>query len=291
VTNFVPRSTLRPLRSYLWPGGSGTHAALVAEMLGQETLLVGFSGGHTGARLREVLAEHHLHADLIQIADETRETFSLLDIGDGNVCDVAEAGPAVSADEVGRLAALAHQRLVQTRLLLLAGSLPPGCPRSFYTDLLHAARERGIPVLADLAGEPLRDAVQRGVWMVKPSLDELREIVGPVSDAEALALACAWHQRGVENVCISLGARGVWWVSPSGAYRLTVPAGPAYNTIGCGDAMVGAVAARFLQSGSVREAMRAGVAAATANLTYDAPGYCTRADLERLLPSVSLVPA
>jgi 1-phosphofructokinase family hexose kinase len=290
VTDYVPRSTLRPRRSLVWPGGSGTHAALVARQLGAQVLVVGFAGGHIGALLRDVLREHRLPAETVAIAAETRETFSLLDAHDGNLCDVAEAGPAVGADEAAELLQVVLRHLDAARLLLLAGSLPPGCPPSLYADLIAAAGSRQIPVVADLAGDALLEAVRRGVWLVKPSLDELRELRESTGEGDVLDLAHAWHQRGVANVCVSLGAGGALWVSAHGTYRLEAPPEPAFNSIGCGDAMVGAIAAWYLSSGSAEEALRAGVAAATANLRYDAPGFCTRDDIDRLLPDIRMRP-
>jgi 1-phosphofructokinase family hexose kinase len=288
ATHFERGSTLRPIRASQWAGGSGTHAAYVASLLGVPVHVVGFAGGYTGAMISDRLREQSIPATLIPIEGETRQTFSLLDVNDGNICDVAEGGPTVTDADAESLIAAALTLLPQADLMILSGSLPEGCPDTLYPTLITTAASSSVPVFADLAGTHLQRAIELGVWMIKPSRQEAAQMAGldTLDLRQAAELAKKWVQAGVENVCLSLDREGVLWMSSESAVQILPPSINAFNTIGCGDSLVGATAAEVASSKPIIESLQTGVAAAAANTAYDAPGYCTPEDVARLLPQV-----
>jgi fructose-1-phosphate kinase PfkB-like protein len=127
------------------------------------------------------------------------------------------------------------------------------------------------------------------VFLLKASLEELARdglLGADATAAVVLDRASQWLTAGVSNVCVSLGSAGLVWMSADGIALLAAEPVTPFNTIGCGDALVGAVAAALDSGRSVGDALVTGVAAATANLAYDAPGHCTMDDVSRLSPSV-----
>ena len=88
-------------------------------------------------------------------------------------------------------------------------------------------------------------------------------------------------------MCVSLAEHGLLWVSDEAPDHLAAPAVAAFNSIGCGDTLVGATAATYERVGDVATALRAGVAAATANLGHDAPGHCEPHEVDALAPLVT----
>jgi fructose-1-phosphate kinase PfkB-like protein len=268
VVGFDRGRTLRPVRSFEWPGGSGVHAAHVARQLGSSAEVIAAVGGAYGRR----------------------STFSLLDIDEGNVCDVAEhGGPA--DDGLGE--ALVHEfssRAGNMSVCVLSGSLPAGLPADIYAQMAEIAHTNGVPTVVDATGDALLAVVGAPVLLLKASLEELVRdgVMGQEATAEVvLDRANAWVASGALNVCVSLGSAGLLWVSSHGASMLAAAPARAYNTIGCGDALVGAVAAAVDDGESVASSLVRGIAAATANLAYDAPGHCTAEDVAQLSESVS----
>lgn len=292
VLRFDVGRTLRPLRFLLWPGGSGIHAARVARELGASVQILGFAGGHTGALLNDLLRAHDLPATLLPACGETRQTYSILDPIRGNICDIAEEGPAVDTEGVQTFLDAMRREIAHTELVIFSGSLPADCPPDLPAVVIDEARGAGIRTIVDLAGQPLTTAVTAQPWLIKPSLEEIENEAGEyVGAADLLALGEAWLGAGVENACISLGRPGVLWLSATGRQLVTTAANvEPYNSIGCGDTFVGATAASYLRSHSLPTALREGVAAATANLGYDQPGYCTVDDIAALLPVTHITP-
>src|SRR5690606_12346384 len=95
---------------------------------------------------------------------------------------------------------------------VISGSLPPGAPEDFYARLGVAMRARGVPVVLDSSGTALREAVAAGgIRLLKPSLGELRQIVGrDVETVEEIAQAAAAlvAQGRAEMIAVTMGHRG-----------------------------------------------------------------------------------
>ena len=59
-----------------------------------------------------------------------------------------------------------------------SGSLPPGVPDDFYAQAAAIARKLGAKFIVDTSGAPLAAAIEHGVYMIKPNLREMRDLVG-----------------------------------------------------------------------------------------------------------------
>ena len=64
---------------------------------------------------------------------------------------------------------------------IASGSLAAGVPDDFYARFARAMRERGAHVIIDTSGQPLMEAVHAGVFLIKPSLREMRALTGKES--------------------------------------------------------------------------------------------------------------
>ena len=287
VVRFRPRATLRTERSFIWPGGSGIHAGHVAKVLGADVEVVGFQAGATGRQLEHHVRLHGLEGEWIAATGETRQTFSLLDLDAGNVCDVVEPGPQVDASAVARFEAAVRTRLAGASVVVLSGSLPDGCPEDLLVRIAEAARQLDVRVIADLQGAALESTAAAAPWMIKPSLEEITQLLEHAPEGtELMDRLHGWRDLGVGHVCLSMGERGLVWLSRDGLRHLLAPRVVAFNSIGCGDTLVGATAAAWERSGDVAAALREGVAAATDNLRHDAPGHCDPAEVAQLIPLI-----
>ena len=139
-----------------------------------------------------------------------------------------------------------------------------------YAPLLKLLHERGARIALDTSGAALKQALTCGVplALIKPNRHELETLLGrplPIC-ADWREAARGLHAQGVETVVVSLGAQGAFISSPEGAWLAApLPVQPV-STVGAGDAQVaGLLAARHAGLGW-QEALRYGVAFATAKL-------------------------
>lgn len=281
VRGFQPGQQSRALFSFMQPGGSGVHASLVIQALGGPTVALGLLGGLMGDMWRRTAQERDLAFDCMPINGETRESYCIIDLDQGSVVESVEAGPSVDEQSLSGLLERLEAHLPDSKLLVVSGSLPNGLPADTYAQIIVLAKRYDIPTLADIYGQPLRLAAACTPWLIKPNLTELHSLLGHETESLAERAHACLRLRGsvAEVIALSMGAEGLMLTAPGGQWRLEapdapihLPDGPGINTIGCGDALVGALAYEYVQSRDLLAAARLGVAAAHANLgTYGVP--------------------
>lgn len=136
--------------------------------------------------------------------------------------------------------------------LVMAGSLPPGVPAGWYTELITAVRTThpDLPIAVDTSDAPMI-ALGEGFGvaaptLIKPNGLELGQLVNrdgghleqaatrgdytPVVDAARMVV-----ERGVEEVLVTLGAAGGVLVTRDGVWHATPPPIHVVSTVGAGD--------------------------------------------------------
>lgn len=198
---------------------------------------------------------------------------------DGTTTKINEPGPELSATKVEELLAAVVAEADGAHWLVLAGSLPPGVPTTFYPEVtaaVHRAYGASAPLVAvDSSGEPLVEAVAGtpAPDLLKPNAEELSELTGIGSgdeleeDLDMAARACAvLVTAGVGAVLATLGSKGALLVTSAGAWHAVHPPVTLRSTVGAGDsALAGyllAHSAGELPENCLRQAVAHGSAAA-----------------------------
>jgi 6-phosphofructokinase 2 len=248
------------------PGGGGINVARVVARLGGDCTAVYLAGGPLGQELRRLVEAEAVHGVCVEIGDETRESFSVYEKSTGRQYRFVLPGPTIAEAEwqgcVARLAAFDPP----PGYLVLSGSLPPGVPEDIYARLA-------------------RSALDAGVFLVKPSLGELRELAG-----RPLANEAEWREAALEivrdgraqAVVLTLGELGALLASEHAVLRARALPVPVSSAIGAGDSLVGALVWALDRDAPLEEAFRYGLAAASASLMHAGTGLCRKEDIERL---------
>jgi 1-phosphofructokinase family hexose kinase len=281
VRGFQPGKQTRALAEYLQPGGSGVHASCVIQSLDGETVALGLLGGHIGKLWKGEANRRTLRYEMVPITGETRESFCLVDLDLGNVVESVVEGPQVAPGLKTELMNRLEKYLPGAELLILSGSLPPGLPDSIYAEMIALARRHNVPVLADIHSTPLQEAIPSRPWLLKPNLAEFHQMIGHDTRnlPERLRASNAFCRETGILLALSMSGEGLLLTTPGGQWILTPPSrsmhlpdGTGQNVIGCGDALVGALAAEYCRTGDILRSAKLGVAAAHFNLsTFGVP--------------------
>ncbi|MGE5462412.1 MAG: 1-phosphofructokinase family hexose kinase [Syntrophothermus sp.] len=276
IRGFEAGRQSRALFEFLQPGGSGVHATDVIQSLGGESIAVGLLGGHASELWKLEAHRRQLRYDMVPIPGETRESFCLVDLDLGSVVESVTEGPRVDPGIKDVLVARVESYLHEAELLILSGSLPPGLPDSTYADLIALAARHGVPVLADIHSEPLKKAIPLRPWLLKPNLSEFHELIGDSTQTlpDRVQASHIFCQRTGIILALSMSEAGVLLTTPEEQWLLTppptsmhLPDGLGRNVIGCGDALVGALAYEYCRTRDILGATRLGLAAAHFNLS------------------------
>ncbi len=165
-------------------------------------------------------------------------------------------------------------------------------PLEIYGDLVADARASGCRTLVDLSTPRLDSALRGEPDLVKINDWELAEFVrGPVSEpAQLRGAAQRLRDAGARAVIVTRGELPALVLAGEQAWQLTPPALQRGFREGCGDAMMGALAASWARGESFERAVSVGAAAGAANFLRHGLGSASREVVERFVDSVVLEP-
>ncbi len=286
IDHVVPERKLRCKSPRYEPGGGGLNVSRAIRKLGGESKAVYLSGGLQGKRLQRLLDEEGLDHSPFEIEEWTRENLVIYEESTGQQYRFGMPGPNVSEKEWRGFSDALSKLGKKPDYLVASGSLPPGVPEDFYARMAERCKRDDISLILDTSGKPLSLAVEEGVFLLKPNVDELKILSGQpdFEDESRLEEAARSLVREGKNrvVAISLGAAGAILVWEDKCERLRAPTVPIKSKVGAGDSMVAGIVLSLARGKSIPESVRFGVAAGAAAVMTPGSELCRRRDAEQL---------
>lgn len=275
------------------PGGGGINVARVVRILGGSATAIFPAGGSAGQMLQDLLEASEVPQQVVPIAGQTRESFTVNEESSGQQYRFVLPGPRLSPKEQEQCLAAIAALDPRPGFLVVSGSLPPGVSPDFPARIARQAKKTGAKLIFDTSGDALKHTAEEGVYLVKPNLRELSEFAGRELQDEQDQIAAARQllERGhAEIVVLSLGAEGALMVTADVAERFEPHDVPIRSAVGAGDSMVGGIAFALARGDSLREALAFGMAAGAAALMTGGTELCRREDTERLYRAAQAQP-
>lgn len=269
-------------------GGKGVNVAAALAAQGHRTAALGFLGRDNDTIFTRFFASLTVHDAFIRLPGETRTGLKIIDPLRGETTDLNFPGLTPSPSD---LAALAQQLdTLDARWCVLAGSLPPGVPSSFYAEVVARLKARGVRVVVDTSGEALREAAAAAPEILKPNIHELAELVGRELPDETSILAAAAELigGGVRLVVVSRGGDGASFMTRDEVIHARPPAITVRSTVGAGDAMVAGIVAAQLHGLPLTETARLATAYSLHALTRAKQGGEAQTSIEAFAKLVEL---
>ena len=281
------------LRALDWQvdcGGKGFNVARMLKSLGISSMALGFAAGKSGEMLADKLKALGIETDFIWVEGETRTNVSIVSAENGQYVKVNEPGPTITETDLGLLAKKIGERVEAGDWWVLAGSLPPGVPPTYYSELITIIQSAGAKVFLDTSDEALRQNCAAKPLLVKPNDEEAHELTGlPVGTKEEIAaVGRAISAMGPANVIISLGKKGAVLVNDGQAWLAASPQIIAANPIGAGDSMVAGVVWGLSQGDSMQDALCKGIACGAATAGQKGTSVGSSEQVNQLLAEVQL---
>lgn len=289
----VPADKLRCGPAQREPGGGGLNVARVIHRLGGHCTAVYPAGGPSGDWLDAHLRGAGLRLHRVAIEGDTRESFTVQAQDTGQEYRFVLPGPTLSEREWTACLDGLDAACEGPAFLVASGSLPPGAPADFYGRVAERARRRGVRLILDSSGAALAQGLRAGVFLVKPNLRELGELLGETLDDPSRWRGAAQQlidHGQAQVVALSLGERGALLVTRDAAWRAPALPITLASSVGAGDSFVGAMAWALQAGHSLPKAFAWGVAAGSAALITPGTGLCRVEDIQRLRPQVVVQP-
>lgn len=270
-------------------GGKGCNVSSIVAALGEETVATGVAAGETGRRMEAMLRKQGVTPDLVWTEGETRINTVLIERQHGAHTTICAPALHTDPQALPGLKAWIEKWAPSAAVIVLAGSLPEGWPDETYGELTEVARAAGKPLVVDASGAQLEAALRGPVTAIKPNLNELESVAGPLRGRQAIADAAdGLRARGAGWVLVSLGAEGALLVSENGRWEAPGLRVPVVNPAGAGDGMTACLALGLARGWDEAETLRWAVAVSAAVVTTRGTAEFYPEDAQRLLPQVHI---
>jgi 6-phosphofructokinase 2 len=293
VQRVTPTLKLRCTAQRRHPGGGGVNVARVVKRFGGDVEAILPIGGFTGQLLRRLIDAEGIASRVVEAEVETREDFYVSETGTQAQYRFVLPGQPLRPSEWSECLAVLAASNPAPQFVVGSGSLPPGVPDDFYAQAATIARKLGAKFLLDTSGGPLAAAIEHGLYLIKPNLHEMSELVGAelAGQDDWMIMARALIEKGkVEIVALSLGHLGAMIVTRDEAYRAqALPIRPV-SAVGAGDSFLGALVFSLANGAQLADAFRLSVAAGAAALLNEGTELCRPPDVYRLSEQTRIEP-
>lgn len=264
-------------------GGGGINVSKAIARLGRKSLAVFTAGGASGQLLEDLIKKEDIDYQVVEIKNWTRESFTAVDSLTNSQYRFGMPGGEIFKEESDEILRRIEQ--LKPDYLVASGSLPPKIGDDFYEKVASVSRKIGSKLIIDTSGEPLKCAIDEGVYLLKPNVSELAKLVGAetlemdeVDDAAREIIA----KGGCEIVVVSLGPQGAMLVTKDFCEHIPAPPVQKKSTVGAGDSMVGGMVWALSSGKTLQEMLRWGVACGSAATMNEGTQLFKKEDAQKL---------
>jgi len=275
---------------HIHPAGQGVWVARMAAELGAEPLLCGFIGGEVGTVLRPLLEELPIELRLVETATASGAYIHDRRSGERQPISQSAALPA-SRHEVDELFSVTVAAALDCDLLAVCGPYPENTvPLEIYGSLVADVRANGLPAIVDLSSPRLDSALEGRPDLVKINDWQIAGFIsGPVDTEERMRAAMERvREQGAESVIVTRAGEPALALRDGSFTELTPPKFERGGREGCGDSMMGALAATIAADREWDDVLRLSAAAGATNFLRHGLGTGSREVIEELAPRVRL---
>jgi 6-phosphofructokinase 2 len=284
IKTLIPEKKLKCTNPKFEAGGGGINVARVIAKLGGNVLAVFPSGGYTGKYFNHLLENEKVPFVSIDTKNETRENFVILEESTNKQFRFGMPSNELLETE-WKACLTAIENLKDIDYIIASGSLPPGVPMNVYAQLSKIAKKINAKFVVDTSGEALKEAVDEGVFLLKPNLEELGYLLGienlEIANIEEAAKELI-HKNNCEIIVISLGKEGAMLVTKNETHTIKPPKVDVKSTVGAGDSMVAGLVYSLTKNNNLKEALMFGVSCGTAATMNKGTELCQLKDIEKI---------
>lgn len=261
-----PGETLSGENYHLAYGGKGANQAVAAARLGAKVAFIGCIGDdEIGTSMKKAFAQDGIDTSHIRTVPQTMTGTAFIQVAkSGENSIVLARGANAYLDE--QIVCRSETQIAQSDYLLMQLETPLAAVEL----AAKIAKGNGVKtVLNPAPAQPLPDCLLSQIDIITPNETETEILTGVrVADEQsAVKAAQVFHQKGIDCVMITLGAKGVF-VSRQGKSQI-IQGFPvqAVDTTAAGDTFNGGFVAALLAGKTFEEAVRFAQAAAAISVT------------------------
>lgn len=262
-------------------GGKGLNVAKVLKKLGNSPTCLGFLGGYNGDYIKGKIKDIGLVDEFTKIDGETRICLNIVDENKVST-EVLEKGPTVTNEDIENFENKLREVLKDTKVLVASGSLIEGLPLDYYKRIGSMCKENNVKFILDASSKALELALDENIYLIKPNNDELKALtqMDVNSKEDAINAGKILLNKGVENVCISMGKDGMLLLNNDNIYDVEIPTIEIVNTVGSGDSSIAGFAHGLINGYEIEDCLKLSNACGMSNAMYIDTGRVELEDIK-----------
>ncbi len=247
--------------------GKALNTAIGVKRLGGDSFATGFMYDGNGSLFQQTLDNEGVKHTFVWNKGSVRLNYKIVD-NRSMLTEINDRGDIVEESKQKELVTLVSTLSKKASVVVISGSLPMGVDDEYY-GLLTKSVDKKAKVIVDTETNKLLSSAKHGIYMAKPNLTELENIVGKrlITQKELLDGCNYLIDKGCQNVMLSLGGEGAILTNGSVAYFCKSAAVAVNSTVGAGDSMIAAASIMIEKNADYEEILHCGVAAGTASIT------------------------
>ena len=252
----------RATHTAMLAGGKGVNVSLLLSNLEIPSKAVMFLGKSIGDVIEEQLERvNGIEVVKVSIGEENRINVKIYN---DKETAINAAGPMVDEKEQEELLQKLDS-LQEGDFVVVSGSYCKGVGFALVKKIQLLCEKKKAKLIADVPGLTLEDCREIKPYLIKPNLEELTQMfLEEIGMDNYRTYADQLVEMGVENVLVSLGGEGSYFVNREVKFFLRGPEVKVESTVGCGDTMLGCTIAYLSKGYPLEEALKYGEAAGRA---------------------------
>ena len=252
------------------PAGKALNVSKALAWMGQKNVAAGLWGREDYPQMRAAVRASWplIDVKLTCVAGGTRQNITIVDTANNREMHLRNESRLASPKTLRKLQADLEKMVRKDSFCVFAGTTPDAGLVDDVIRIIKSCLGRGAKIVLDTSGRPLRCLVDTGdVWLIKPNVSELCELLGQQIKDSPASLAAAGRKLldRVEIVLISRGAKGSLVVTKDGVWQgRCVSRGKVLSTVGCGDYLLAGFLKAFHDKSDPFLALKTAIKVATA---------------------------
>ena len=235
------------------PGGKGANQAVAAARLGASVSMIGCVGKDPfGFELVDNLKKNDVDTKQIKILEDSTTGLAMIFVKEADNCIILNSGAnyEMTPEYVERLESVIAQADVFVTQLEI--------PLSTVKAALSIAKRHSLTTILNPApAQKLEDSIYENVDIIVPNESETELLTGIAVDNEVNIERAMrfFHEKGILNCIITMGARGVVWSGEKGMTCYPAYEVKAVDSTAAGDSFIGALALQMAQKRPLAESI------------------------------------
>jgi 1-phosphofructokinase family hexose kinase len=276
-----------------YPGGKATNVARALASLGADVTTTGFCGVNDFESMKKFLNSCNVHSDFVKVKGANRPCIIITEtMAKRETIINSESSFKINNSALFTFLKKLKNLSSKSKITIFSGSLPLSLPFNFYYRAINICNKNSLTIL-DTSAKYLKHSIKAGPSIIKQNLDEIESGFNIKLNTKSAIKKFSFNllkKHNLKAVIITLHEKGaILFENDTSFYFPALKMENAISPVGCGDAFTAGLAFGIESWKNIKEAVKFGIACATANLQHFGSCFFTAAEARSYIKKIKIL--